>query len=204
MQPLKALRRPHAEASARLVLLHGLGSNEYDLMELASYLSSPLEVVTLQAPLAYGPGFSWFDIDFSVSPPVPDADQARESALMIAALLQSFEDGLPLVVGGFSQGAMITLGLLGLAPAGFAGAVLLSGAPMLLAPLDDLGGMPVFVSHGLEDDVLPCDGADVIEVLLESAGAAVEGHRYPMGHGVSLETIEDLDRWLQKLLGDGG
>jgi phospholipase/carboxylesterase len=118
----------------------------------------------------------------------------------LAGFLERRQDGLPIILGGFSQGAMMTLSLLALSNVALAGAIILSGAPLLLAPLDDLQGLPVFVSHGLEDDVLPADGADMVDVILESANARLESHRYPIGHGVDMNVLEDLDRWMRGVL----
>src|SRR5215207_442395 len=101
-----------------LLLLHGLGGNEEDLFSLAPYLDGRFLVVSARAPVAldYG-GYGWFRIDFTPRGMEADMGQAKRSL----ELRPGFIDGLVETYGadarrvylmGFSQGAMMGLGLL--------------------------------------------------------------------------------------------
>ncbi len=91
-----------------------------------------------------------------------------------------------------------------LAPASFRGVTALSGyIPQKSGLSFDLGRLrefSAFVSHGTYDQTIPVRfGRDSAE-LLKQAGANVEYREYPMGHEVREETINDLSKWMRKLL----
>jgi phospholipase/carboxylesterase len=197
---LRTARADRPNAKATLALLHGLGSHEYDLLELHNLLRAPVRTVAARAPYAYGPGFAWFDLDFSVSPPAANLEQAVASLGLLNQWLDVLRPEGKLILGGFSQGAIMTLAAIGQDPSRFAGAVLLSGAPIDPSLVGSLEGLPVFVSHGDDDEVLPASGADEIVRLLESRGARVVSFRYEAGHTITEENLEDLDLWLEALL----
>jgi len=186
-----------------LVLLHGLGSNEQDLLSLAPELEGGLTVVALRAPFSYGGGFSWFGIEWTATGLVPDEVQAVESRELLLEELPQIAarfGASRLLLGGFSQGAMMTLGVAAAAPSLLAGGLLLSGAPLpaFLTPVD-LSSAPFLVQHGLYDEVLPVDLGRRCRDHLASQGASVTYHEYPMGHEVSYRSLADMKRWLDAI-----
>src|SRR5262249_31162121 len=110
-----------------LVLLHGIGADENDLFPLAHELDRRLEIVSLRAPHRYTVGYAWFAIDFRPGGElVPDVVQARTTL----ADLMRWLDAAPARLGtdphrtfllGFSQGAMMPLGVLRSPPERLAG-----------------------------------------------------------------------------------
>ncbi len=76
----------------RLILLHGVGSNEGNLAALAESLPEALEVILVRAPLQVGPqGFAWYQVNFTSNGPSFNQEQAESSRL----LLQRFIEALP-------------------------------------------------------------------------------------------------------------
>ena len=108
-----------------------------------------------------------------------------------------------LVIGGFSQGAMVSTSLIlesGLCPALL---VILSGS-LLDAPnwqklAEQHAGCPVLLSHGSYDDILPQSaGEDLAQLLLQS-GFTVDIHRFPGGHTIPMTVLETLGSRLEQL-----
>jgi phospholipase/carboxylesterase len=187
-----------------LVVLHGIGSNEQDLMGVAPYLDPRLHVVSYRAPRLYGPGYSWFDIEWNEGGLRFDEDQAADSLQILLTELREFE-GRSLLVGGFSQGAAMTLGVLFALGRRLGGAMMLSGR-MSQSFLErqrapEIAGIPCLVQHGIYDNVIPVEHGRQIDTALRALGAEVEYREYPMGHEVSLESISDLGAWLTTRLG---
>ncbi|WP_051476834.1 alpha/beta hydrolase-fold protein [Arthrobacter sp. Br18] len=126
--------RPEAErpGTPLLVLLHGYLANEEDLMGLTSYLPEEFTVVSVRAPLAGEPGYSWFplsvDADYSV-------DRVAASVGQLAAWLGTVRSAHTSVsLLGFSQGMAVATSLLRHTPEDFACVVGLSG---FAVPSDD-------------------------------------------------------------------
>ena len=194
-----------------LLLLHGIGSNEADLFGLAPYLDGRFFVVSARAPVVMGPGaFGWFNIEYTPAGLVADVAQARDSLRLAAAFVGELTDAYALdprrvYLMGFSQGAMMSLGLTlaGLSKA--AGVVAMSGRlpAREFQPAggrDVLAGLPVLVTHGLYDPVLPVGNGRDIRDRLAELGAALTYREYPMGHEVSAESLQDVARWLSDTL----
>lgn len=198
MEFVSAVRKV-LEPKATLVLMHGLGSDEQDMRGLADLLHPNLEVICLRAPLRYGPGFAWFEIQWTNAGIQIDEDQYWQSVEGVAGLLQGIQTE-KLLVGGFSQGAMMSVGILDRHPDLVKGAVLLSGRGISDAPCQFDGN--VFQAHGAFDDVIPFDSAQILRKRFDGFGPRYEFHEYEMGHSVCQEEIDDLNRWLVRILVD--
>src|SRR5688500_14290447 len=126
-----------SEKPPTLLLLHGVGSNENDLFGLAPELDPRFRIVSARAPIELGPGaYGWYEVAFTPTGIVGNLEQAHSSL----ARLVGFVDQLAaerLFLLGFSQGAIMTLGLALTQPEKVAAAVALSGRFML----DELRGM---------------------------------------------------------------
>ena len=194
-----------------LLLLHGIGSNEADLFGLAPYLDNRFFIVSARAPVVMGPGaYGWFNIEYTPAGLVADVAQARNSLRQADAFLDELTDAYALdprcvYLMGFSQGAMMSLGLTLANPSKAAGVVAMSGrlpAQEFQPPSgpDALAGMPVLVTHGLYDPVLPISNGRDIRDRLTALGAALTYREYPMGHEVSAESLQDVARWLTDVL----
>ncbi len=105
-----------------------------------------------------------------------------------------------LVLGGFSQGAMITTDLTLRLEEPPAGLCLLSGT--LIAESEwtprvkARAGLPVFQSHGENDGILPYANAEALRDLLTGAGLSVEFHSFPGEHTIPMSVLRALGAWL--------
>lgn len=207
-EPLLARLRPAPEPSCPghlIVLLHGLGSDENDLLGLADYLPASAHVATLRAPLPYVyQGFRWFDLSFPNGKIVYAREEALSSLELIRDRVETLQqelDCLPsrTVLGGFSQGAVMSFATLAKYP-GLAGSgLLMSGAllPDIVSETsDELRFVQFLVQHGTFDPVLPVIlGRTLRDYLLEESIPHFY-KEYPMQHEISRESLADLSAWL--------
>jgi phospholipase/carboxylesterase len=109
------------------------------------------------------------------------------------------------VIGGFSQGAMLTCDTVLQTDYPFAGLVQLSGNLLAQAVWGPLmrkrKGLPVFQSHGIQDDILPHIGAERLRDALTQAGLAVEWHSFRGGHEIPEIALRRLGPFITKSLG---
>jgi phospholipase/carboxylesterase len=189
-------------ARALMVWLHGLGADGYDLEPVAAALDLPkIRHVLLHAPyrpVTLNGGMTmraWYDI---ASPDLKHREDVRgmqASALGVKAVIERLraETGLPVMLGGFSQGGVVSLATAALG-IGLSGVAVLSGylPDYLGGVLETLSGVPVFMAHGRQDPVIPFDLASAGASLLRQAGVRLEWHAYDMPHAISLEEISDL------------
>jgi len=196
-----------AERAGRplLVLLHGVGSHEGDLIGLAPYLPRDLAIASLRAPLPHGDGHSWYPLALPGSPEPGPVDEAAEAVL---AWVDSLGDAHPSVaLLGFSQGGSLTLQLLRHAPERFAWAAVLAG---FVVPDDseatsrrdaELARVrpDVFWGRGDVDAVIPLDAVQRTADWL-AAHADVEETVYPgLAHGISQEELDDLNAFISRV-----
>jgi phospholipase/carboxylesterase len=136
-------------------------------------------------------------------------ETAREQ---LGAFLKELPHHLPVdyqktVIGGFSQGAMLSCDALWHTDYPFAGLVQLSGnllAQPLWSPLmPKRSGLPVFQSHGTLDEILPYMGAEHLRDELGRAGLAVEWHCFRGGHEIPESVQRALSVFLQRVLARG-
>jgi phospholipase/carboxylesterase len=194
-----------------LLLLHGVGSNEADLFGLAPYLDGRCLVVSARAPFVLGPGaYGWFQIEITPQGLVADLAQARRSLALLPPFIDELTaayatDARRVYLMGFSQGAMMSLALALTRPELVAGVVAMSGR-LPEQVLDDapdaraLAGLPVMVTHGTYDPVLPVEQGRAARRRLETLPVQLTYREYPMGHEVSQESLRDVAAWLKTAL----
>ena len=201
-----------------LLLLHGVGSHERDLMSLASKLDPRFLTLSLRAPFPIGPGsFAWFEVELSPIAPVIRPEQAEVSrarlAEFIPAAVAAYQvDGSRVYLLGFSQGAIMSLALALTRPDMIAGVAAISGRTLpelfqdagplggKLAPSNALTGFPILVLHGTEDRVLPVAFARETRRLLESLPVDLAYEELPMGHTVGPEALDKTAVWITRQL----
>jgi phospholipase/carboxylesterase len=207
--PVAVWRRP-AKAGPEtplVVMLHGLGADETDLIDLARSLPPASAHVSLRAPYAHVEGgFHWFE-DRGVGKPI--AASVRSSVAFVRSWL---DGGEPMkyrrertYLLGFSAGMMMAAALVLHDPARFAGAALLSGAIAFDAGIDTtrrrLHGVPVFYAHGAADDVVPPELVKRTQGYLRNAsGAVLTEHAYPHAHAIAGREIADVRAWFDSLV----
>lgn len=192
-------------AQARLLLLHGVGGRETDLLALAETIDARIEVLLLRGPLTLGAEqYGWFQVSFGAQGPQIDADQADTSRRTLISFLQT-RDNLPTVIAGFSQGGIMSASLGLSAPRLVRGFAVLSGRilPELqshLAAPAALSELYAFIAHGRYDDKLPVSWAERAEQWLSELGVRRQIRLYPMGHQLSGEEVADFNQWLAEPL----
>ena len=191
------LERPAAcEAQGTLVLLHGRGADEHDLFPLLDALDPErrLRGLTPGGPLALPPGGRhWYRL---AGIPTPDPDTFWPSFHALVELLDSLQS--PLVLGGFSQGAVMSyaLGLGRGAETRPAALLPLSGfmprVDGLELDLNGLDGYPVAIQHGSLDPVISAEWSREARAALEAAGADVTYHEAPLPHTIDPAFVPSL------------
>ena len=204
-------REKSGEKSPLLILLHGFGSNEQDLISFAPYLDKRFFIAGARAPFTtdFG-GFAWFQIRYNQRGMEIDAKQAEESRRLLLKFVDEIVaehdlDAERIYLGGFSQGAIMIYGLILSEPEKFAGAVPMSGvlAPQYLekrAVDERLKDFPIFVSHGVYDSVLPIQFGREARAQLEKLPVKLDYKEYPIAHNVSEESLRDVVNWLTRQL----
>lgn len=183
-----------------VVLLHGRGSNEADIIGLAGHLPAGPSYAAVRAPIGEGGGYAWF-ANRGIGRPIAES-LADTMAWFRTWLDDVAPTGRPVVLAGFSGGAAFAGGLVLTDPARYAGAAILYGT----LPFEDAGvpveagrltGLPVFVAQGDQDHVIPAELLGrTWSYLLGASGASASARRDPGGHGLTQGTAAELSEWL--------
>ena len=188
-----------------LVLLHGWGSNAEDLASLQDYFehqSWNLYCLNGIFPHPHAPGgWMWYDLD---RPDWPGLDQSREVVLAWMHGLEA-RSGVPLsrtVIGGFSQGAAMSLDLATVLPV--AGVMVLSGYLHPHLSLEALGDPPpqVLMVHGRQDTIVPIETGRKVHHFLQTAPKplTLTYEEMDAGHEVNLQGLKAIERFLAQVL----
>ena len=205
------LDRPSASKQREdiLIMLHGYGSNEKDLMQLAPSLDQNLHLITPRAPLALAPEmYGWFPIEFTQEGITVDREAAGRAKETLLEYLHGIVDRYnarenKVWLMGFSQGAVMSY-LAALAePALLHGVIALSGqfpeSPFLVNAEPDLfRTLPFLVVHGIYDDVLPVTNGRHSERWLQEHADRLTYREYAMGHEINTEALELIRDWLYR------
>lgn len=204
-----------AQGGQAVVLLHGWGAPADDLVPLAEALRQPRTRFFLPAaPLPHvGGGRAWWHLDATdrpahahddeppTAPPHPALLAARTLVQGVLADIRAKHRPDRVVLGGFSQGAMLSIDV-ALAPGSTVDRIaVLSGA--FLA--DSLVGLrapravkpPVFVSHGRQDDILSFSAAERIRDLLSKHGFPLTWLPFDGGHDIPPSVVRALADFLR-------
>lgn len=198
----------HGPDSPIVVLLHGFSGSGSELAPFARSISAPARFVFPDGLLdlsAMGlPGRAWWPIDIAAREAAVAQKRPRDlsswvppelpsARAQVNALLEDVRARLgpaPLVLGGFSQGAMLSCDVALRSKRGLAGLVLFSPARIAGAEwaplLPNLRGMPIVVSHGREDWDLSFAAAEAFKDDLCAAGCEVRWAPFDGGHEVPL------------------
>lgn len=206
---------PVGTADFSIIWLHGLGANGHDFEPIVPQLGLP-ETPSIrfvfphapERPVTINNGYvmpAWFDILTLERLNPVDESGIENSIKQINALIDREKTrGVPaehIVVAGFSQGGVIALHTAARYPEPLAGVIALSTYLPMHERLPDAiaanAQIPVFMAHGKFDSVLSFELGRLSHGFLKSILPNIEWHEYPMDHGVCLEEIQDLGRWLQ-------
>ncbi|MGZ5338369.1 MAG: alpha/beta hydrolase [Thermoleophilaceae bacterium] len=208
MTSLVLRERPaDGDPAGLLVLHHGRGADELDLLPLADVLDPQrrLHVVSPRAPLTLPgwPGYHWYVVQ---RVGYPDRDTFKAAFGALADLHDELWQRTGLtpeqtVLGGFSMGSVMSYSL-GLGPGrpAPAGVLAFSGfVPVVEGwepELETRGGVRVFVAHGRGDPIMGVDFARQARELLESGGLEVEYHETDAAHNIDPEVVPGAAAWL--------
>ena len=195
------------EGAPLLLLLHGYGADEEDLLGLAPHLDARLICVSARAPYAldFG-GFGWFNIEIGAEGVRFAFAEAKEPLTQVLSLVDALrQEHQParVFIAGFSQGASMALAAALKRPRKFAGVIALSGLccpEMLPQDAASVQGLKVFMSHGRFDPVIPIDQARASRDLLAPLGLDLLYKEYDMPHAIAQPCLEDLASWLRERL----
>lgn len=213
-----------------IVLCHGYGAPGDDLAPLGRQIigdSSGIALLLPSAPLSLSEkgisgGRAWWLLDLTrlqTGAPL-NADElarnepegsARASAQLRAAVDECAErlhlDPQRVVLGGFSQGAMVAADCAFRSGFACGGLCLLSGAPLRLGEwrheAEVLAGRPVLQTHGRMDPILPFAGAEAVRDTLSAAGMQVDFRPFTGGHTIPMDALVALPPFLQAACGIG-
>ncbi len=210
---------PENKATASVIWLHGLGADGYDFYGIVPQLklpqSSNIRFIFPHAPirpvtLNQGTNMrAWYDIVEISAGAFEDEAGIRASEKVIATLIEEQENqGVPsekIVLAGFSQGGVIALqcGLRYSKP--LAGIIALSTYLPIAHTLAKESNpanhaIPIFMAHGIADDVLPIAWGRNSRQILNQHQYNVEWHEYSMRHTVCIQELDDIGLFLQQIL----
>ncbi len=202
-----------------VILLHGFGAPGDDLVPFGDMLQHPnTRFVFPEAPLrldGYGGGRAWWHIDMvaiqeslmrGVREPLDDLvpeglTEAREKMVrLLEAAVDRFKPG-KIILGGFSQGAMLSCDVAWHCKIPLSGLVLLSGtllAQSMWRPLMPARrGLRVFQSHGTDDPLLRYSGAEHLRDSMIDAGLEVDFVSFSGGHEIPVTALRRLAAFLK-------
>jgi len=215
---------PDGQATASIIVMHGLGADGTDFQPLADELDlsaiGPVRWLLPRAPVrpvTLNNGYrmrAWYDIlgtelERAQGTPREDVAGLREAFAQVHALLdREVARGMPpqrIVLAGFSQGCAVALGaglryaqrLAGLAGlSGYLPLATTTAAERHAANHD----VPIFLGHGTRDAVVPHARGTGSRDALAALGYRPEWHDYAMEHSVSREELADFENWLLRVL----
>jgi len=185
-----------------LLLLHGTGGNERDLIPLVRGLDSRAALLSPRGKVLENGMPRFFR---RVAEGVFDLDDLKkrtnELADFVAAAAQRYGFTADKVVAvGYSNGANIAASMLLLRPETLHGAILFRAmVPLVPENLPDLSSVPVWIGAGSEDPIIPTSETQHLVELLRSAGADVTIRFFNAGHGLTNIEVETAGRWLKDL-----
>lgn len=191
-----------------LILLHGRGADEHDLIPVTHYLDARFHIISVRAPFRfpYG-GHTWYEI---VEEGKPEPKQFSESFSKLETFIDDVVAYYPVAPGpfylfGFSMGAMMALSYTMHHPERVRGVAAHSG---YLPPetngtykWGDVANTSILLAHGTEDGIVPVKLARATRDLFSRSNASFKYTEYPIQHSVSEESIADIDAWFKGLLG---
>ena len=195
--------------SPAVILLHGRGTNEDDLLGLADELDPRLFIVSARAPFRFEEGFggyTWFGLQEIGK---PDVQQFADAYDRLAQFIADVKTGYPVdpsrvFLFGFSMGTIMSYAVALTRPEMVRGIIAHSGyipeSFLSQIALDRLKSLSVFVAHGLHDPVIPIEKARRARELLSNTDVDLTYKEYPIAHTISEESLSDCSLWLQKRL----
>ena len=202
------------QARANLILLHGMGhTDEIALRDLGAAIPDDVRTFALRGPIpfgqALGTGYAWFEITPGASgPPQPNLEQERTSRAAIEEFIDSCGTGLPLILMGFGQGAVLAAHLYLEHPEKMQLCVL--GAARIMPHIRELHpvgtahrGVPLIWAHGKDDPILPFGAAQATAESLRDDGVEVTWLPHDGAHEWSSSADGVVSGRIRQIIGFG-
>jgi phospholipase/carboxylesterase len=196
-EPATAKRPP-------LLLLHGTGGNEDDLLPLGRAVAPGAALLSPRGKVLENGMPRFFR---RLSEGVFDFADVRQRAGELASFVRearaAYGIAAPIAVG-FSNGANIAAAMLMLEAGVLSGAVLLRAmVPLDEPPAVSADNLPVLMLSGAVDPIIPAANAEALANILKAQGANVDFRVLPAGHGLSQDDVQITAQWLQALTIEG-
>ena len=187
-------RREPGPGARTLLLLHGTGGDENQLIEMARGLDPEATLIGVRGKVLEAGMPRYFR---RLAEGVYDYDDLRVRAAELAAWLG--EEGLKPIAVGYSNGANIASALLLLHPQALLGAALLrANMPLETQSEPDLTGVNVLIVNGEHDPLTPAERGPELAGRLARAGANVQLEMRHAGHALEQADLDVAERWLRK------
>jgi phospholipase/carboxylesterase len=191
-----------------ILTLHGRGSNEQDLIGLASHLPEALLWISPRGPHKLGlDSYEWYRVRIIGR---PDPDQVASALETIDHFIDEILSVYPidpqkLFLLGFSQGSLLSMCYALEHPSRIAGVIAQSGyiPGHINLEIDEaeVRNKPFILIHGAQDTMIPIEWGRASRDRLQTLGVDLTYHEFQMGHTVSLDSLEIISKWLGKQLG---
>lgn len=182
-----------------LLVLHGTGGNEDDLLPVGHMLDQEGSLLSPRGKVLENGAPRFFRrLREGVFDEEDLIHRARELAdFVLASVKEHRLDASKLIAVGYSNGANIASAMMLLRPEILQGAVLFRGqVPLAPAKLPDLSGKNIFLSSGKFDQIVDPENARMLAAMLTEAGADVTHRELPNGHELSRSDIDEARSWL--------
>ena len=195
--------------SPLILMVHGYGSNEQDLFSFSRAIPEEFTIISIRGDIKiqYN-GYAWYNISIDYNGNKSyDTNKAIESRNNIFKTIEICKnkyniDSNNITLLGFSQGSMLVNAVALTFPDKIRNVVSLSGAfdPNIinLSSSDSLKKLSFYVSHGLNDEILPFNLSKESLNILKENNIDYTFEEYPIGHGVSPENFKSMLKWLIK------
>lgn len=191
-----------------LILLHGRGADENDLIGLAEYLDPRLLIISVRAPFTfdYGFGYTWFEMLANFQPELSTLKVSHQklSQFLDDVVEQYPVDPAKVFVLGFSMGTVMGYLLLLTKPEKIRGLIANSGyfsdKFKLPVELEYLNKHSMFIVHGTDDPVIPIHIGRQAKDFFSKYDIDLTYKEYPMAHEISQASLNDFSRWLTQRL----
>jgi phospholipase/carboxylesterase len=183
--------------AAPVLLLHGTGGDETDLLPLGEAVAPGAPLLSPRGNvLEHGMPRFFRRLAEGVFDEDDVRRRAHELADFVVAARARYDLAAPLALG-FSNGANIAAALMLLRPDVLAGAILLRAmVPLAQAPQADLAGVPVLMVSGASDPIIPASNSAQLAALLKKSGARVSHRVMPAGHQLSQADLTIARAWM--------
>jgi phospholipase/carboxylesterase len=173
------------------------------MFDYADYMPDDFMVISVRAPYTVSQGsYRWYDVKFVDNTIIYDKAQAEKSRLDILDFIENLRkkyhfDEKKVYLGGFSQGAIMSLSVGLTHPEKIAGIMVLSGRVLeevktQLAKTENFAHFRALVLHGTEDQVLPIAYARDTKKILDSLKINTLYQEMPIAHTTNEETVRQM------------